>query len=1640
MAGLKFDITGDNGNMLSALHGVQKGVRQTQQVVEQSGQGIEQMFAGIKSAAVSALGAFSAQQFASKVMQVRGQFQQLEVAFETMLGNADDARRLMDQLVKTAAKTPFDLQGIAQGAKQLLAYGIQADDVNETLVHLGDIAAGLSMPLNDLVYLYGTTMVQGRMFTQDLRQFQGRGIPMAEELAKQFGVAKEKVGELVTAGKVGADDMKKAIISMTTEGGKFAGLMEKQSHTITGQISDIEDAIDNMFNEIGKKSEGGINTGLSLVSKLVENWETVARVLGTVATAYGISKAAIIAYNVYQTIHNRLLQEAALQSKLAAMNNITLSNSEAMAAARTTLFSASIKGLTAAIAANPVGALTVGLTTLLSVIQLVNTDTDKMAVYTDKFGKDAATTLTTLDTYANTLLGLSEGHDKLKLSGSTSKKVLEELNAILSDYGITQIKEGDNIDSVNAKREQAIQLIKEESIERQRLNDIDAVSQEYQEGMKAAQDQLLNDLSNAVYNKTGDTLLNKIFGSADEIRENASAISMIIGDVVRNNMNLIVNKTGEEYDNGMEKIRSKIQERMKKIGLSDEAIKSQWADNSLLKADDIIQKYVNSVQNATEAQDRHLDMVNKSAEAERNAASASMDYGDKVAALERKLQGPTDGVHQLYKNIRELMSQYKDNTIGFHINFDGKFPSWMGKMGIPELERLSKRFAAIGANLKDRGSVLVNGRRYTKQQALQRSADYAEAAENKQTKQDEKEKEAKRKAEEKAKNNESKKKNYANEAKRRKEEERREKERIAEEIRGRNKAIKDYEKAVLEQQKETELNLRQQNIDLKEESYEKEIEQINLNYDRLIAENDKRRKDMIEALKNKKVNEWFNQNPKATKVQQENYRNSLNLTESDLSATQNAQLGEYERIAKDIKAKGIGDISRSHFASLNSYLKEYGTFEEKKLAITKEYDEKIAKSHTEGERLSLKAEKMKALSDFDLKNMKESMNWEELFGELGNLSVRQLEGIKAKLREILQSDSLSVEDYKTTVEQIDRVNSAIIDEQDKQQSFFKFTTDYAKERRKLELDVADALKMQSDLLEKQKTLSNDVRAKKDRIWLMLSTMGVSYRGGIDISKNNDILYSVRDKYGVDSKQYKEVQEALDGLAESTIKLNETSKKKLDADGKAITAQSRLTKLIGDFTSRLSGFIQGFEKINANIQELPELLEKLGVDGKSDVGLAVQNFANASNNALGAMKDFESGNYIGAVSKGISAIGDFVDGSISLFAGHGNEKAMEEEIARLSSANKELSYSIDKLSEQIIKKDNTNEQSIDAYKKAVKAQEEWQSNQQKAIDNRAGEWTNTGYGWLKWGGKKSFNYFAKKASSWVWDSMNKALSEQGYTKQITSIGNRDNPNDFWNLSPEEMKAIRTYANEAWRELFSSDGHHNPEELVNEYIERAGNLDKLKDQLNEKLTGFSWEGFRNNYLSVLQDMKSDTNDFAKNINNILSKSILESLVNKKYNQRIKEIQNMVAKAAEDGTITEKEANAIRYANKNLSDDMLRDREQLISKGLLVDDQTKEQSASANGASSITYEQSTSLIALITAGNISRDQIKDIFSTIMASAGTLTAFSSSTNSAVLEIKNLMIYSNSYLEDILKYTKSIYSEFSDKIDSVNKNLMKIR
>lgn len=274
------------------------------------GEGISSLFGRLngdaRQLAMSLVGGLGFEQLAEHIFNVRSQFQQLEISFTTMLGSEQKAGALMDELIQTAARTPFNLTDVTEGAKQLLAYGVQANEVNDTLVHLGDIASGLNIPLGQLVYLYGTTVSQGKMFTTDLRQFMGRGIPLAEELGKILHQNTTEVQESVSKGKVTSDIFKEAIANMTQAGGRFGGLMEQQAETLQGRWSNIEDTIDQAINSIGQKTQGIFGTGLDLISSLIENWETLVKVIGSAAVMVGTYKAGLMAAASIQKVQNAM--------------------------------------------------------------------------------------------------------------------------------------------------------------------------------------------------------------------------------------------------------------------------------------------------------------------------------------------------------------------------------------------------------------------------------------------------------------------------------------------------------------------------------------------------------------------------------------------------------------------------------------------------------------------------------------------------------------------------------------------------------------------------------------------------------------------------------------------------------------------------------------------------------------------------------------------------------------------------------------------------------------------------------------------------------------------------------------------------------------------------------------------------------------------------------------------------------------------------------------------------------------------------------------------------------------------------------------------------------------------------------------
>lgn len=254
----------------------------------------------LKRTAAEIGGLVAIKKFGSDVIEATGKMQQLQVALSTILQDKSKADQLIAEIVQFAAKTQFNLDDVATGAKQLLAYGSSADKVVGELSMLGDVASGLQIPIGQLIYLYGTLRTQGRAMTVDIRQFAGRGIPIYEELAKVLGVTKDQVGELVKEGKVGFKEVEQAFKNMTSEGGKFANLMENSAGTWPQRLSNIQDTLFQKMNEFGNKYKEVFEFGIGTAEDLVESLDDVISVMGGLIAAYGTYKAALIAAAVAQ--------------------------------------------------------------------------------------------------------------------------------------------------------------------------------------------------------------------------------------------------------------------------------------------------------------------------------------------------------------------------------------------------------------------------------------------------------------------------------------------------------------------------------------------------------------------------------------------------------------------------------------------------------------------------------------------------------------------------------------------------------------------------------------------------------------------------------------------------------------------------------------------------------------------------------------------------------------------------------------------------------------------------------------------------------------------------------------------------------------------------------------------------------------------------------------------------------------------------------------------------------------------------------------------------------------------------------------------------------------------------------------------
>ena len=761
---------------------------------------------------------------------------------------------------------------------------------------------------------------------------------------------------------------------------------------------------------------------------------------------------------------------------------------------------------------------------------------------------------------------------------------------------------------------------------------------------------------------------------------------------------------------------------------------------------------------------------------------------------------------------------------------------------------------------------------------------------------------------------------------------------------------------------DTENSTRAAEIGAMEEGTEKVLAQIELD-----------KKKRLEAIRREYEDLKLNRIEEAKKLWDADLGNKgKNFYESDAYKTAasdsqytqaqkdnlNARLREVYVSTERTTQKAISDQRRIMY----EYLREYGSIQDKREAINNEYNERIARANDEWTKAQLRAERDRLISETNLKELQLSIDWENIFSDIDTHSVSFLRAIREQLRAALQSKDITAENAQVITEKIRQIETAIATKT----SVWEAILPSLAERKRLTEQTAEAEINYQKALSEEVTAFNQIIATKRAIKEQLDKLDIKDALGQKLNieletiseENKDMLLASLDK---GSDLYNSLLRLFQNLAADNAIFNNkrqqtaTKKTALDARWDKLKNLNSITDV---FSFAKGGnplaIIQG---VNQNVQSLKDFVDKVGL-ADTDFGEAVHDFAEGVNGFNTAIQALINGDVIGAVNGILDGIAGFGKSGAKLFAGRGNTDKMEAEIEKLAMANDELARSIEGLAETIRNNDSTNSESEEAYRRALAAEKEWEQNQRKAINSRASEWSNTGHGFLGLGGKQSFNAYLNEAFS-GWADFNRVLKQFGYSSTVNSAS------DMWQLSSEQMKLLRDYAPKAWADLLSTDGESNPSELINAYIERAGKIDELTSALNEKLTGYSWDAFRSSYVDTLKDLTSTTENFADNIEELLTNAILNSLINEAYKDRISALYKMIADAASDeseggSTFTTGELKAIRDYNEQLAADLIAAREALVASGAIKE--TSEGGSSntmSNGIKGVS-EQTADLLA--------------------------------------------------------------------------------
>ena len=648
---------------------------------------------------------------------------------------------------------------------------------------------------------------------------------------------------------------------------------------------------------------------------------------------------------------------------------------------------------------------------------------------------------------------------------------------------------------------------------------------------------------------------------------------------------------------------------------------------------------------------------------------------------------------------------------------------------------------------------------------------------------------------------------------------------------------------------------------------------------------------------------------------------------------------------------------REEAEAMRDYLKEYGTFQQQKLAIAEEYAEKIRKAQSQGERLTLEKQRDAAVHKVDMEALTQKIDWGAAFGDLTGLLADQMKNLLGELKQYVKTDEFKktgAADQQVVYDAIERIQSML--------PGGNGTLDFARlqtqmhalgdavtrvQNAELQQEAAFA-RLKAAQTDYNKALESGNQAEIERTKIALQTAQSS-----SVSADEEYLNATSEMKALAGEVKSASRDTVDGLNMVSDGLHGFASGTLQGSFEGI--QNMLTGLsklniggkVGDAISRMSETLSSAGVIGQIISAILSILDLL----KDGIGPIISSLIDTIFNAItGILDNILSGDLFKQIGsslvKGIGGLLNTVSfgGFNKLFGIGGNAREVQAAIDRLTDRNEKLQTSIEDLTDTI--KASKGTKSVEAYRDAYKYQKETNANYLQIAQEQA-RYSGSHHSW---------NYY--------WGGFNQAQID----KLSGQIGRQWDGN-LWSLSPEEMKALRSNV-DMWTQIQNTGkGGYGGRltEKLDDYIDQAGKLEELTDQLYEGLTGISFDGMYSSFIDNLMNMKYGAKDAAEDISEYFMRAMLSNKIGEMYSDKLKGWWEKFGKAMEDNELTEAERNALMEEYMQYMDEALALRDNLAA--ATGYDKTQQggtsQSAKAGGFTAMTQDQGTKLEGMFTSG---------------------------------------------------------------------------